>query len=73
MIRQEVDRGWRDPNLVEKFTEILPMFRTVAAPDFSRISLQALAASIERFRREAGQRSMTDTAESRAARSTLGA
>ena len=49
-IREEAKKGWRDPQLVERFAEILPMFRTPAVPDFSRLSLHALAASIERFR-----------------------
>lgn len=51
IIREETARGWRDPGLVEKFAEILPMFRTSSIPDFSRLSLHALAASIERYRR----------------------
>jgi putative two-component system response regulator len=50
IIREETAKGWRDPELVEKFAEILPMFRTTGVPDFSRLSLHALAASIERFR-----------------------
>lgn len=52
IIREEVAKGWRDPQLVEVFADILPMFRTPAAThDFSRLSLHALAASIERFRK----------------------
>ena len=50
IIKEETAKGWRDPELVEKFSEILPMFRTASVPDFSRLSLHALAASIERFR-----------------------
>lgn len=50
IIREETAKGWRDPELVEKFSDILPMFRTTSVPDFSRLSLHALAASIERFR-----------------------
>jgi putative two-component system response regulator len=53
-IREEADKGWRDPHLVERFAEILPMFRTPAMPDLSRLSLHALAASIERFRKNPG-------------------
>jgi putative two-component system response regulator len=52
VLRNEVARGWRDPKLVEMFSEILPMFRTPTQPDFSRLSLHALAASIERFRKD---------------------
>ena len=56
VIREEVEKGWRDPRLVELFAEILTMFRTPASPDLSRLSLHALAASIEHFRRDSGKR-----------------
>lgn len=52
IIRDETAKGWRDPELVEVFTDILPMFRGTAMPDLSRLSLQALAASIESFRQD---------------------
>ncbi len=49
IIRKEADKGWRDPKLVEQFSEILPMFRTTSsACDISQISLQALAHSLNR-------------------------
>ncbi|MGA8027848.1 MAG: HD domain-containing phosphohydrolase [Bryobacteraceae bacterium] len=51
VIREEVAKGWRDPKLVEMFSDILPMFRTPTPPDFSRLSLHALATSIERYRK----------------------
>ncbi len=51
IIRSEVSKGWRDPKLVELFADILPMFRTPTPPDLSRLSLQALARSIESFRK----------------------
>jgi putative two-component system response regulator len=60
-IRDEAERGWRDPELVERFAEILPMFRTPTLPDFSRLSLHALAASIERFRKSAPHSNATET------------
>lgn len=53
VIREEVDKGWRDPRLVELFADLLPMFDVPASPDFSRLSLHALASSIERFRSDA--------------------
>ena len=53
VIREEVDKGWRDPRLVELFADLLPMFDTPSSPDFSRLSLHALASSIERFRSDA--------------------
>lgn len=47
IIRQEANRGWRDPQLVEQFSGILPMFRAAAASsDLSQIGLQALAGSV---------------------------
>jgi putative two-component system response regulator len=52
VLRQEAAKGWRDPQLVETFSDILPMFRTPTPPDLSRLSLHALAASIERFRKD---------------------
>jgi len=54
VIREEVDKGWRDPRLVALFEDLLPMFDT-ASPDFSRLSLHALASSIEHFRNDAGK------------------
>ena len=52
ILNSEAERGWRDPNLVATFAEILPMFRTHTPPDMSRMSLHALAASIERYRKD---------------------
>ncbi len=52
-IRDEARKGWRDPNLVEMFGDILPTFRTTPIEtDHSHFSLHALAASVERFRTE---------------------
>lgn len=53
ILRNEVQKGWRDPKLVDLFAEVLPTFRTPAPADISRLSLHALAASIERHRRGA--------------------
>jgi len=53
IIRAEAQRGWRDPRMVELFTDLLPFFRHPSPADFSRFSLQALAASLERFRKPA--------------------
>ncbi|MBV9154882.1 MAG: HD domain-containing protein [Acidobacteriaceae bacterium] len=54
ILEQEVQKGWRDPKLVATLSDILPMFHTPTPPDFAPLSLHALAASIERFRKEAG-------------------
>lgn len=51
ILRNEAQKGWRDPKLVELFADVLPTFRTPAPADISRLSLHALAASIERHRR----------------------
>ncbi len=59
VIREEVDKGWRDPRLVELFADLLPMFETPSSPDLSHLSLNALAASIERFRSDAGKAEST--------------
>jgi len=55
ILNSEVERGWRDPALVAAFSDILPMFRTHTPPDMSRMSLNALAASIERYRKSPGR------------------
>ncbi len=52
-IRAEAARGWRDPKLVEMFADMFPRFQALPNPvDQSYASLHALAASIEKFRRE---------------------
>ncbi len=50
-LREEAARGWRDQRLVELFSDILPMFRTSSAVDFSRYSLRALANSLDTARK----------------------
>ncbi len=53
IVREEADRGWRDPRLVQQFSEILPMFRSAAAScDLSQVGLQALAGSVGPMRTE---------------------
>jgi putative two-component system response regulator len=47
----ETAKGWRDPELMKVFADLLPTFRTFDPHDLSRVSLQALASSIESFRR----------------------
>jgi putative two-component system response regulator len=49
-LREEAARGWRDPRLVELFSDILPMFRMPSAMDLSRFSLRALAKSLDALR-----------------------
>jgi cyclic di-GMP phosphodiesterase len=51
ILNSETERGWRDPTLVATFSDVLPMFRTFTPPDMSRMSLSALASSIERYRK----------------------
>jgi putative two-component system response regulator len=47
---EETAKGWRDPELMKVFANLLPTFRTFDPHDLSRVSLQALASSIESFR-----------------------
>jgi putative two-component system response regulator len=54
IMRQETEKGWRDPYLVEVFADLLPVFRHPASIDPGRLSLQALAASLEQYRRTSG-------------------
>jgi cyclic di-GMP phosphodiesterase len=46
----ETAKGWRDPELMKVFADILPSFQTFDPHDLSRVSLQALATSVESFR-----------------------
>jgi putative two-component system response regulator len=51
VLRDEVKKGWRGPRFVELFADVLPTFRIPTPADLSQISLHALAASIDRYRR----------------------
>jgi putative two-component system response regulator len=73
IIREESAKGWRDPELVDRFAEILPMFRSPSIPDLSRLSLHALAASIERYRKSAGHAPAKDTLLERNKNKLIGA
>lgn len=55
ILKSEAERGWRDPTLIATFSDVLPMFRTFTPPDMSRMSLTALASSIERYRKAPGR------------------
>lgn len=57
----EARKGWRDTEIVELLGDVLPMFRTQAPADLSRLSLQSLAASVERFRKFAPRSQRGDT------------
>jgi putative two-component system response regulator len=46
----ETAKGWRDPELMKVFADLLPTFQAFDPHDLSRVSLQALASSIESFR-----------------------
>ena len=52
IIMEETGKGWRDPHLVRIFADILPMFRSPSFNDLSRLSLRALAHSVESFRKD---------------------
>jgi putative two-component system response regulator len=52
IIMEETGKGWRDPSLVRLFADMVPMFRAHALPDLSRLSLNALAHSVESYCKE---------------------
>jgi len=52
IIMEETGKGWRDPKLVRMFADLIPMFRGALLPDLSRLSLNALAHSVESFRKD---------------------
>jgi putative two-component system response regulator len=54
IMHQETEKGWRDPYLVAVFADLLPVFRHPASIDPGRLSLQALATSLEQYRRTSG-------------------
>ncbi len=51
IMREETQKGWRDPVLVDVFADLLPMFRHTAMGETPQVSLQALADSLEQYRR----------------------
>ncbi|MBV9266946.1 MAG: HD domain-containing protein [Acidobacteriaceae bacterium] len=51
IIRSEAAKGWRDPNLLPVFEDVLPAFASRSEQDSTSNSLVALARSIERYRR----------------------
>ena len=54
-IRFEARKGWRDPQLVDAFAEMLPSLRFAPmAAEHSRFSLRALAESLDRFQTYGG-------------------
>lgn len=55
ILREEAAKGWRDPNLVNLFSEILPSFQAAPCADLSSYSLRALANSLESLRKRAGR------------------
>ncbi|MBV9085748.1 MAG: HD domain-containing protein [Acidobacteriaceae bacterium] len=65
ILQEEARKGWRDPNLVAAFSAILPSLQTQTAPKVSdsSASLQALASSLDRFRKPAGAEEPTEAAE----------
>jgi HD-GYP domain-containing protein (c-di-GMP phosphodiesterase class II) len=51
IMREETGKGWRDPVLMDVFAELLPLFRHPALADTARLSLQALADTLEQYRK----------------------
>jgi len=54
IMMEETGKGWRDPHLVRIFADLVPMFRAYSFPDLSRLSLNALASSVESYRKDTG-------------------
>ncbi len=54
IIMDETGKGWRDPHLVRIFADLVPMFRSDAFSDLSQMSLNALASSVESYRKDPG-------------------
>ena len=54
IMMEETGKGWRDPHLVRVFADLVPMFRAYSVPDLSRLSLNALASSVESFTKDPG-------------------
>jgi cyclic di-GMP phosphodiesterase len=52
IMREETEKGWRDPKLMQVFIDLLPFFSSPESAELSQISLQALAAAIDRYRRD---------------------
>ncbi len=51
IMREETNKGWRDPQLVDVFADLLPLFRHPSMGEASSVSLQALAESLEHYRK----------------------
>jgi putative two-component system response regulator len=51
IMREETNKGWRDPQLVDVFADLLPLFRHPSMGEASSLSLQALAESLEHYRK----------------------
>jgi putative two-component system response regulator len=66
IMREETKKGWRDPELVEVFAELLPMFRHASIGDTSHLSLQALADQLDRYRKTAVRQHAEKSANSNA-------
>ena len=61
IMRQEAAKGWRDPQLIEVFEQVLPVFKTASSSELASASLNALAASIERYRKLPGGVPLNET------------
>jgi putative two-component system response regulator len=52
IMQQETANGWRDPVLMKTFAELAPMFESPNTADFSELSLQSLASSLDGYRKD---------------------
>ena len=54
IMMDETSKGWRDPHLMRIFADLAPMFRSDSFSDLSHMSLNALASSVESYRKDPG-------------------
>ncbi len=63
IMKEEAAKGWRDPELVGIFEDVLPAFKT-CEEDATSESLSALAESIEKYRKNPGRSGFRELAAS---------
>jgi putative two-component system response regulator len=60
IMQEEAAKGWRDPRLMKTFAELVPAFQNPDSMEWSELSLQALATSLDGYRKD-----RTHTAQNR--------
>lgn len=52
IMQEETANGWRDPRLMKIFADLVPVFQRPNTVELSELSLQALATSLDGYRKE---------------------